>query len=202
MLDFSKSWVEGTVLNCANTFTIDCLNPNVTLLAPTCAPWILNNPVIHVAWRFITITNNEDCMINRCTASSSIRKNPTWVLLEVLSTGGEWYGDGLLSSSSLESTNWVSSHLNESFYLYIGGSTWIVLASSLNSSVWVSGLKFSKVGFKVDESARLPATIAARASLNTINELLLREGEKLFSANLVDTLKGKGPFTVKQLFLE
>jgi len=48
------------------------------------------------------------------------------------------------------------------------------------------------VGFKVDESARLPATIAARASLNTINELLLREGEKLFSANLVDTLKGSG----------
>jgi len=66
------------------------------------------------------------------------------------------------------------------------------LASSLNSSVWVSGLKLSKVGFKVDESASLPATIAAIASLNTINELLLREGEKLFSANLVDTLKGTG----------
>jgi hypothetical protein len=48
------------------------------------------------------------------------------------------------------------------------------------------------VGFKVDESASLPATIAAIASLNTINELLLREGEKLFSANLVDTLKGSG----------
>jgi len=66
------------------------------------------------------------------------------------------------------------------------------LAGSLDSSVWVCSLEFSKVGFKVDESARLPATIAARASLNTINELLFREGEKLFSANLVNTLKGTG----------
>jgi hypothetical protein len=36
------------------------------------------------------------------------------------------------------------------------------------------------VGFEINESARLPATIAAIASLNAINELLFREGEKLF----------------------
>ena len=63
------------------------------------------------------------------------------------------------------------------------------MAGSLDSSVWVCSLEFSEVGFEINESARLPATIAARASLNTINELLFREGEKLFSGNLVDTFK-------------
>jgi hypothetical protein len=51
-------------------------------------------------------------------------------------------------------------------------------------------LEVGMVSWVVGKRAGLPATVATIAGLNTIDELLLREGEELTGSDLVSTFEG------------
>ena len=74
-----------------------------------------------------------------------------------------------------------------------GGGASVVSASGDGAAardVWVDGLKLSLGGFPVLEGLVLPATVAAVVGGGAGDELLLGEGLKLASGDLVDTLEG------------
>jgi len=78
----------------------------------------------------------------------------------------------------LKISDGIGGHINES-----RGVNWIcvrsiVSASSIGGSVGVVSLSHWVVGFVVVKGASLPTTVATHAGLNTVNKLLLGEGEK------------------------
>ena len=101
--------------------------------------------------------------------------------------------DGLVGKGSLEGGNGVSSDLHGTSDLDVGvGVGDIVLARATDGLVGVRGLAHGEVGGVVVEGEGLVATVASEASLDTVDELLLGEGEELTGANLPGTFKGAG----------
>lgn len=58
--------------------------------------------------------------------------------------------------------------------------------------IWVSRLELLFVGLKIGESMGLPSTLASVRGSVAVNNLLLREGEKVASGNEVGALNGTG----------
>ena len=83
-----------------------------------------------------------------------------------------------MSNGGLEGSDALGSNLGEGGNTDVGGLGLHIGAGAIGSGVAVIGLEVSIVVLEVGKSTALPTTAATEAGLNTINELLLGEGEQ------------------------
>jgi len=118
-------------------------------------------------------------------------KDATRVHLEDGLVGLDSHGCRLLGDGSLELINGfgfdvvVVRHID----LSLGGGS---LALSVNALVGVVGFEFHAVLLGIEESVRLPSTVATVRSGITINELLFREGDEVTSLQEMSSFHGSG----------
>jgi hypothetical protein len=117
--------------------------------------------------------------------------------LEAKLIGLDGHGDGLLSNGGLKSIDGVSGDSGPGGNVELVGVGAVVDASAICSGVRVAGLSHRVVALVVNKGARLPATVATVAGLNTVNKLLLSEREQVAGLDLPGAFKsgngGEGP---------
>ena len=159
---------------------------DVALLSPSSTPGVLHNP--EVGARLGTVSDGEDSVIEGGSAESL--EDSTVVELEAKAGGVDGNGDGSEGKGLLESGWALGGNIGE---VADGGDSGDGgVASALSSLVGVGGLGVHGGLLSKGESVVHESTIAAHValSLGAIDELLLREGGKVVSSDLVGTLHG------------
>jgi len=133
-------------------------------------------------------------VVNSSSAKESIAQNTRWVGTEVVGLSINWDWNRLLNNSCLQSSVRVDCNLSVSSYINVRCLRSLICAGAVFSSVFsIAWLVVSTVGLVVVEGVTLPATIAAVASLYTVNKLLLGESghgwSSLVHSNMVGRLK-------------
>jgi len=160
---------------------------NVTLLTPAGTPGVLDNE------SFITadsgVANSQDSVVQTVTASAL--DDTRAVELEDVFISFDGDGDWLSDQSSLEGISVLSGDEVRST-VGLDGNSLLELASAVDSLVWVGELEFETVVSSVGEGFNWVTTVATIIVGVTVNNLLLREAEKLVVVDLVPSFQDTG----------
>ena len=132
--------ILGFNLNTADTVTSNDLESHVTWFTPCLSPWVSHQPVVNTGCS--APTNNVCGVIEVSTAEGWVEN--TWgVVLEdrLVSLNSNW--EWLNSKSSLHLWDVVGGNAGVTSCVDTSGSTRVVFTGSIDSPVWVSGLRFS-----------------------------------------------------------
>lgn len=184
MSSWSSVREEWLLVDTADTFSVSLGDSNITTFTPAGTPGVLDNPVA------VTIANNEDTVVQVGSTGTGVN-NSTSVGLEdsLVGFNGNWNGSNV--HCSLELTVVVSLDLPD-----LGcsneGLTSVVSAVLSAGLISIGVFTLEWVASGVLESANHGATVATTILKIAINELLLREWEKLTGSDGVMSFKGTG----------
>lgn len=140
----------------------------------------------------MTVADSEDGVVKGGTASFGV-ENTGSVGLEDSGVSLDGDSDGVKGEGSLEGRHGVLSNLDGASDIDVGvGIGSIVFARSLDGIVAVGGLGLGEVLLVVAEGEGLVTTIATEAGTDTVDELLLGEGEEFIFFDLPGTFEGTG----------
>lgn len=129
-------------------------------------------------------------MVKGGTTGSGVEDTGS-VSLEDQSVSLDGDSDWLHGEGGLKGRHGVSADLDGTGDLDVGvGVAYIVLADTTNGLVGVGGLTHGEVSLVVVEGDGLVTAIAAEASLDAVNELLLGERKEFTGLNLPSTFEG------------
>ena len=179
-------------LDTADTIAIDDSELDVALVTPGGVPGVLNEPVVQAGGGVSAPADGEDGVVKIGAALGAV-EDTTAVGLEDVLVGLDGDGKGLGGEGGLHLADVRGS--DEAVFAHVdGGSRCLVIGARWNGTssrdIGVDGLQFGLGGLPVLEGLVLPATVATVVGSGAGNELLLGEGLKLASVDLVDTLEG------------
>jgi len=134
-----------------------------------------------------TVADSKNSVVNVGTATGG--KNTTLVVVESTAIGINGNSDGLLGNSRLKLRWAVVGDIAEALDTNLTSGA-AVLARAIATSVFVVRLELDVVALGVFEGSLLKTTVATSIIFVAVNELLLREGKKLASSDLVSTFHG------------
>jgi hypothetical protein len=180
--------VDGAHLDTADTGSIDGSELDVAINTPGGAPGVLDEPVVLSV--LVTVADGEDGVVECGSASFGV-EDTGGVGLEDVGVSLDRDGDGLSSKGSLEGGNGVGADLVGAGDLDLGvGIFSIVRAGTVLGSVGVGSLARGVVRFVVAEGKGLVSTVATEACMDTVDELLLGDGEEISGLDPPLTFEG------------
>ena len=181
-------WVDGDLLDTADTLSSDGSDLDVSLVSPGSSPGVSNKVVLLAVLG--SITNSGDGVVELGSAEAGVQ-NTGLVLLEDGSVGLNGDGNWLLGNGGLELVNRLSWDGLVGLNAHLSGVLGS-LAGSSSGGVGVVVLEVLSLLLGVDEGVGLPSTVASVGLGVAVNELLLGEGEELAGGDEVSTLDGSG----------
>jgi len=166
----AHSWVDRLVQDAANIASL--CNLEVTLVAPSVAPGILDQPIAFSR----VVADSKNTMVE--VGAAILRQNATSVVLERaligLNGNGHWANvNGRLELCHCRLREQASNTLVSSHATLGDGSGEGGLARAVRSRVWIRGLSGNILFLGPRESSSHAATIAAHGGLVTVDKLLL-----------------------------
>jgi len=163
------------LLDTADTKSFDSSDIDVTTLTPASTPGVSNDVVI--LGSIITPSDGGDGVIELSSALWVVHDSGL-VTLERISVSFNSHGGWSLGNGSLKLgwRLWSNSRVRCNFD---STSDALVLASSVDTFIWIIGLNGLGVGFIVVESKSLETSLATMGNFIAVDELLLGEAEKI-----------------------
>ena len=181
-------WVDGGLLDTADTEAVNGTDLDVSLISPGSTPGVSDEVVFLAVLG--SVTNSGDGVVELGSASGGVH-NTRLVGLEHGSVGLNGDGNWLLGNGGLKLGNgssWDGSVLGDGDLTGVLGS----LAGRGSGGIGIVVLEVLGVLLGVDESVRLPSTVASVGLGVAVNELLLGEGEEVSGGEEVGTFDGSG----------
>lgn len=185
------SWVEGLLLDTADTLAINGGDLDVTLITPAGAPRVSDDVVLLARGGISAVADSSDGVVKVGTAGGGV-EDTGLVHLEDELVGLNGDGSWLEGDGGLEGRDGVG--------LDVGVARDLDLLEGLvrgagaggagARGVWVVRVQFIGVGLQVVEGRVLPTAIAAEGGLVAGDDLLLGEGDELTGLEEVSTLNG------------
>ena len=182
----------GLHLDTANTVAIDDSKLDVSLVAPSGVPGVLDQPVVQSGLGVVAPADSEDGVVEAGSAFGAV-EDTALVGLEDVLVGLDGDGKRLGGKGGLHLADIACG--DETIVGNVdGGGTGLVVVATGNLAgsrcVWVDFLKLSLVVLPVGEGLVLPATVASVVFGGAGNELLLRERLEVSSGDEVGTFEG------------
>jgi len=166
-------------LDSADTVSVGKTNSDVSLVTPARTPRVLDDVMVS------TVSNSENSVVENVTAAGGDDSIGVVSKHLLVSLDGDSNGTGVQGSLEVSNTNRhreVAGGIGNTLG-FVGSATLVV------GFVRVVSLKDDSVLLSVVESVILPATIATVVEVDTVNILLLGEGEESGVLNLEVSLK-------------
>lgn len=154
---------------------------------PVSAPRVTDKPVLKSACLIGAIADNTDSVISADAASLGV-EDTTGVVVEDSAASVNGDGDWLLGDSNFHAGGGLRLNANVGGESHIGGLGLFVRASAISGSVSIVTLEVRVVVHQIRVGIISHATIASVIGSNTVNELLLRKGDKSRAEDGVGTL--------------
>lgn len=190
-ISVGNGWVEGLLLDTADTSTVDGGDLDVTLITPGGAPRVSDDIVVLASLGISAITNGSDGVVEVGTALGGV-EDTGLVHLEDELVGLNGDGSWLLGNGGLELVDGVGLDVGVARDLdLLEGLVGLAGAGGTSTrGVWVVSHQFIWVSLQVVEGRVLPTTVAAERGLVARDNLLLGELEELAGLEEVSTLDG------------
>ena len=190
-ISVGNGWVEGLLLDTADTSTVDGGDLDVTLITPGGAPRVSDDIVVLASLGISAITNGSDGVVEVGTALGGV-EDTGLVHLEDELVGLNGDGSWLLGNGGLELVDGVGLDVGVARDLdLLEGLVGLAGAGGTGArGVWVVSHQFIGVGLQVVEGRVLPTTVAAERGLVARDNLLLGELDELAGLEEVSTLDG------------
>jgi hypothetical protein len=178
-------WLQRVHLDAADSIAFDDGHSDVAIFTPVGTPRVLDYPILN-SFLADTVSNGEHSVVVLISTCGVI-KDTRGVTLEnvrCLEVDGEW----LLDKGSLHLVDVAGSHSGPVGDQHLRGLGLRVLASSIDALVRVGLLGHGVVGGQVIESQERISAIASGILRIAVDELLLRESNKISRGNSVSAL--------------